>query len=65
MEGTESIQLLNKREHDISGLTISYSKVVTILHELGVPYIIKSFKFDDVKKPPFIYINPNGRVPGK
>ncbi|EER38131.1 glutathione transferase [Histoplasma capsulatum H143] len=63
VEGTESIQLLNKREHDISGLTISYSKVVTILHELGVPYIINSFKFDDVKKPPFIYINPNGRVP--
>ncbi|OJD18235.1 hypothetical protein AJ78_01735 [Emergomyces pasteurianus Ep9510] len=38
-------------------------KVVTILHELDVPYVIKSFKFDDVKKPPFINVNPNGRVP--
>ncbi|KAL4886827.1 glutathione S-transferase [Aspergillus karnatakaensis] len=38
-------------------------KVITILNELGVPYNIHSFKFDDVKKPPFIDINPNGRVP--
>ncbi|OBT97632.1 glutathione S- transferase, nitrogen catabolite repression regulator [Pseudogymnoascus verrucosus] len=38
-------------------------KVVVILEELGIPYIINSFKFDDVKKPPFININPNGRVP--
>ncbi|KAL4999868.1 glutathione S-transferase [Aspergillus recurvatus] len=37
--------------------------VVTVLNELGVPYNIHSFKFDDVKKPPFININPNGRVP--
>jgi glutathione S-transferase len=35
-----------------------------VLEELGVPYIIQSFKFDDVKKPPFVNINPNGRVPG-
>ncbi|PWY80865.1 glutathione transferase [Aspergillus sclerotioniger CBS 115572] len=38
-------------------------KVITILEELQVPYVIESFKFDDVKKPPFIDINPNGRVP--
>ncbi|QKX56747.1 uncharacterized protein TRUGW13939_03853 [Talaromyces rugulosus] len=38
-------------------------KVVLVLEELGVPYVIQSFKFDDVKKPPFININPNGRVP--
>ncbi|KAJ2996574.1 hypothetical protein NUW58_g936 [Xylaria curta] len=38
-------------------------KVVVILEELQVPYEIKSFKFDDVKKKPFIDINPNGRVP--
>lgn len=40
-------------------------QVITILEELQVPYVIHSFKFDDVKKPPFIDINPNGRVPGK
>ncbi|KAF5004316.1 hypothetical protein F66182_16050 [Fusarium sp. NRRL 66182] len=39
-------------------------KVVLILEELGVPYTIHSFKFDDVKKPPFTDINPNGRAPG-
>jgi hypothetical protein len=39
-------------------------KVVIILEELGVPYEIVSFKFDDVKKEPFIKLNPNGRVPG-
>ncbi|PGH04497.1 glutathione S-transferase [Blastomyces parvus] len=38
-------------------------KVVTVLHELEVPYVVNSFKFDDVKRPPFININPNGRVP--
>lgn len=32
--------------------------------ELGVPYELKSFKHDDVKKPPFTELNPNGRVPG-
>ncbi|KAF3404185.1 Glutathione S-transferase 2 [Talaromyces pinophilus] len=36
---------------------------VLILEELGVPYTIHSFKFDDVKKPPFTDINPNGRAP--
>ncbi|KAK3681582.1 glutathione S-transferase [Podospora appendiculata] len=30
---------------------------------LGLNYTIKSFRFDDVKKPSFIDINPNGSVP--
>ncbi|KAF2478186.1 glutathione S-transferase II [Lindgomyces ingoldianus] len=38
-------------------------KVVLILEELDIPYEIVSFKFDDVKKKPFIDLNPNGRVP--
>ncbi|KAL2833722.1 glutathione transferase [Aspergillus cavernicola] len=38
-------------------------KVVVIIKELGIPFEIHSFKFEDVKKPPFIDINPNGRVP--
>lgn len=35
-----------------------------MLEELQVPYEIKSFKFEEIKKKPFIDINPNGRVPG-
>ncbi|KAI1770082.1 glutathione S-transferase [Hypoxylon cercidicola] len=38
-------------------------KVILLLEELGLNYEIKSFRFDDVKKSPFIDINPNGRVP--
>ncbi|KAF2185560.1 glutathione S-transferase [Zopfia rhizophila CBS 207.26] len=38
-------------------------KVIIILEELQIPYEIKSFKFDDVKKP-YTGVNPNGRVPG-
>ncbi|KAK4169835.1 putative glutathione S-transferase [Cladorrhinum sp. PSN259] len=38
-------------------------KTVLILEELGLNYEFKSFRFDDVKKKPFIDINPNGRVP--
>ncbi|KAI1737284.1 glutathione S-transferase [Xylaria scruposa] len=38
-------------------------EVVFILEELGLNYEIKSFSFADVKKKPFIDINPNGRVP--
>ncbi|KAF2244525.1 glutathione S-transferase domain-containing protein [Trematosphaeria pertusa] len=38
-------------------------KVLVILEELSLPYEIISFKFDDVKKPPFVTLNPNGRVP--
>lgn len=38
-------------------------QAVFLFEELGLNYEIKSFRFDDVKKPPFININPNGRVP--
>ncbi|KAK8016771.1 glutathione S-transferase [Apiospora rasikravindrae] len=38
-------------------------KVVFILEELGIPYEVKSIRFEDVKKPPMIDVNPNGRVP--
>ncbi|KAJ7785511.1 hypothetical protein B0H14DRAFT_3506812 [Mycena olivaceomarginata] len=38
-------------------------KVIVVLEELQVPYEIVSFRFDAVKKKPFIDINPNGRVP--
>ncbi|KAF3766594.1 hypothetical protein M406DRAFT_339761 [Cryphonectria parasitica EP155] len=37
--------------------------VLFLLEELGLNYEIKSFHVNDVKKPPFININPNGRVP--
>ncbi|KAK0756287.1 hypothetical protein N5P37_011202 [Trichoderma harzianum] len=38
-------------------------KPVFLLEELGLKYQIQSFRFDDVKKEPYISINPNGRVP--
>ncbi|KAG8157535.1 hypothetical protein KVR01_012577 [Diaporthe batatas] len=38
-------------------------KTVFLFEELGLNYEIKSFRFDDVKKEPFISVNPNGRVP--
>ncbi|RAL10229.1 glutathione S-transferase family protein [Aspergillus homomorphus CBS 101889] len=38
-------------------------KVKLILEELQAFYIIESFKFDEMKNPPFININPNGRAP--
>ncbi|KAK3331204.1 glutathione S-transferase [Apodospora peruviana] len=38
-------------------------KAVWLLEELSLNYVVKSFRFDDVKKPPFINVNPNGRVP--
>ncbi|KAI1381829.1 glutathione S-transferase II [Hypoxylon crocopeplum] len=38
-------------------------KVVLILEGLQVPYEIKSFKFENMKKKPFIDFNPNGRAP--
>ncbi|KAK4220868.1 putative glutathione S-transferase [Podospora fimiseda] len=38
-------------------------KTIFLLEELNLNYEIKSFRFDDVKKVPFIKINPNGRVP--
>ncbi|KAI4280289.1 MAG: hypothetical protein L6R38_004567 [Xanthoria sp. 2 TBL-2021] len=38
-------------------------KVVVVLEELGVPYEIKPIRFEDIKKSPFIDVNPNGRAP--
>ncbi|KAI0147592.1 glutathione S-transferase [Xylariaceae sp. FL1272] len=38
-------------------------KAVFLFEELGLNYEISSFSFEQVKKPPFININPNGRVP--
>ncbi len=35
-----------------------------VLEELSIPYEIVMRKFDDVKKKPFIDLNPNGRFPG-
>ncbi|KAK3331798.1 glutathione S-transferase [Cercophora scortea] len=41
----------------------SWVLAVFLFEELGLNYRIKSFRFDDVKKSPFIDVNPNGRVP--
>ncbi|KAK8140067.1 hypothetical protein PG984_000133 [Apiospora sp. TS-2023a] len=38
-------------------------KFIFVLEELGIPYEVKSIKFDDVKKKPLTDVNPNGRVP--
>ncbi|KAK8078921.1 hypothetical protein PG994_002728 [Apiospora phragmitis] len=38
-------------------------KVVFVLEELGIPYEVKSIKFDHVKDKPLTDVNPNGRVP--
>ncbi|OJJ99076.1 hypothetical protein ASPACDRAFT_120172 [Aspergillus aculeatus ATCC 16872] len=54
----------NSKHHQALTSSSIY-QVVLILEELQVPYEIQSFKFDDVKNPPFININPNGRAPGK
>ncbi|KAJ5689621.1 hypothetical protein N7462_004013 [Penicillium macrosclerotiorum] len=38
-------------------------KVVMTLEELNIPYVYKIVDFADIKKEPFINVNPNGRVP--
>lgn len=38
-------------------------KVVLLFEELGLPYEIKFLELSDTKKPEFLSINPNGRVP--
>ena len=38
-------------------------KVAMILEELDVPYEINPFPISDVKKPEYLAINPNGRLP--
>ncbi|KAE8368928.1 hypothetical protein BDV27DRAFT_141621 [Aspergillus caelatus] len=46
-----------------SWLSASWA-VVLILEELQVPYVIESFRFNDVKNRPCTDICPNGGVPG-
>jgi len=41
------------------------SKVLIILEELGLPYQSEWVELENLKKEPFISVNPNGRVPGK
>ncbi|KAK7990316.1 hypothetical protein PG990_014596 [Apiospora arundinis] len=36
-------------------------KVIVILEELKVPYEIQSIRFENIKKKPFVDLNPNGR----
>ncbi|KAI0506213.1 thioredoxin-like protein [Xylaria bambusicola] len=38
-------------------------KVCMLLEELGLPYEHKILDFPDMKKEPFLSLNPNGRVP--
>jgi glutathione S-transferase len=38
-------------------------KVVIFLEELGIPYETEFVDFANIKKEPFINVNPNGRVP--
>ncbi|KAJ5248819.1 hypothetical protein N7468_000270 [Penicillium chermesinum] len=38
-------------------------KVVLVLEELNLPYHINFLQLEDIKKPDFLSVNPNGRVP--
>ncbi|MCJ1460051.1 hypothetical protein MMC28_010430 [Mycoblastus sanguinarius] len=38
-------------------------KVAIVLEELGLPYEVIPVAFSDVKKPEYLAINPNGRLP--
>lgn len=38
-------------------------KVAVILEELGLPYKTEFREFEELKKEPFLSLNPNGRVP--
>lgn len=46
-----------------TGPTTNPVKVWFVLEELGVPYELVEVAGSDVKKEPFISLNPNGRVP--
>jgi glutathione S-transferase len=39
------------------------AKVIIVLEELAVPYTIRNVDWADVKKEPYISVNPNGRIP--
>ena len=38
-------------------------KVAILLGELGIPHEIDPIQFSDVKKPEYLAVNPNGRIP--
>lgn len=38
-------------------------KVAILLEELGLPYETRFKEFEDLKKEPYVSLNPNGRVP--
>jgi glutathione S-transferase len=38
-------------------------KVIILLEELGLPYNLELVEFSDVKKPEYLNVNPNGRLP--
>ncbi|KAI9035131.1 glutathione S-transferase tpcF [Aspergillus affinis] len=38
-------------------------KVAAVLEELGLPYRVITLRLPDVKKPAYLAINPNGRLP--
>jgi glutathione S-transferase len=38
-------------------------KVRMVCEELGLPYELNDVQFADIKKPEFLKINPNGRMP--
>lgn len=40
------------------------SKVLIILEELSLPYQTHWMESEDIKKPPYEAINPNGKLPG-
>ena len=39
------------------------AKVAFLLSELNLPYETKTIAFDQVKKPEYLAVNPNGRIP--
>ena len=39
-------------------------QVIITLEALGIPYEIKSKRFEEIKKSPFVDVNPDGRAPG-
>lgn len=38
-------------------------KVAIVLKELGLPYEVDAVPFSDIKKPAYVALNPNGRLP--
>ena len=57
------VKRLNKISFSRHAYADDHTQAVWLFEELGLNYEIKSFRFDDVNEPPFIDINPNGRVP--